>query len=70
MASDHFFVKQGPFPLKELIKAIGCVDDFSKIKAMFLPFIVCSSVPLYLAFFKLEDNSSKCVISSGNSVQN
>ena len=31
MASDHFFVKQGPFPLKELIKAIGCVDDFSKI---------------------------------------
>ena len=31
MVSNQFFVKKGPFPLKELIKTIDCVGDFSKV---------------------------------------
>ena len=31
MSSNQFFAKRGPFPLKELIKTIGCVDDFSQV---------------------------------------
>ena len=31
MPSDQFFVKRGPFPLKELIKTIDCVGDFSQL---------------------------------------
>jgi len=30
MSENQFFVKKGPFPLKEIIKAIGCSGDFSK----------------------------------------
>ena len=29
MESSQFFEKQGPFPLKEIIKAINCTDDLS-----------------------------------------
>ena len=29
MESNQFFEKQGPFPLKEIIKAINCTDDLS-----------------------------------------
>ena len=31
MPSNQFFVKRGPFPLKELIKTIDCVGDFSQV---------------------------------------
>ena len=30
MSENHFFEKKGPFPLKEIIKNIGCVGNFSK----------------------------------------
>ena len=30
MSSKQFFEKRGPFPLGEIVKAIGCVGDFSK----------------------------------------
>ena len=29
MASNQFFLKQGPIPLKKIIKTIDCIDDFS-----------------------------------------
>ena len=32
MSSYEFFVKQGPYPLKEIIKAIGCTNDYSDLK--------------------------------------
>ena len=32
MASNQFFEKQGPFPLREIIKTIGCTSDFSSTK--------------------------------------
>ena len=32
MSSYQFFVKQGPYPLKEIIKTIGCTNDHSDIK--------------------------------------
>ena len=32
MVSNQFFAKQGPFPLKEIAKIIGCNSDFSNIK--------------------------------------
>ena len=32
MASYQFFVKQGPHPLKEIIKAIGCTNDESDMQ--------------------------------------
>ena len=28
MATNQFFEKKGPFPLKEIAKIIGCTDDF------------------------------------------
>jgi UDP-3-O-[3-hydroxymyristoyl] glucosamine N-acyltransferase len=31
MPKDEFFEKKGPFPLVEIVKAIGCREDFSKI---------------------------------------
>ena len=31
MESSQFFVKQGPFPLKEIIKTIHCTGNFSKV---------------------------------------
>ena len=31
MASNQFFVKQGPFPLKEIVKTINCTGDFSHV---------------------------------------
>jgi UDP-3-O-[3-hydroxymyristoyl] glucosamine N-acyltransferase len=30
MAENRFFENKGPFPLKEIIKIIGCNGDFSK----------------------------------------
>tara|TARA_B100001123_G_scaffold436983_1_gene568350 strand:- start:3237 stop:4229 length:993 start_codon:yes stop_codon:yes gene_type:complete len=30
MAENQFFEKKGPFPLKDIIKAIGCTGDFSQ----------------------------------------
>ena len=30
MPQNQFFEKKGPFPLKEIIKTIGCNGDFSK----------------------------------------
>ena len=30
MSENQFFEKKGPFPLGEIIKAIGCIGDFSK----------------------------------------
>ena len=30
MPENQFFEKKGPFPLKEIIKTIGCNEDFSK----------------------------------------
>ena len=30
MATNQFFEKRGPFPLKEIAKAIGCINDISK----------------------------------------
>ena len=32
MASNQFFTKQGPFPLKEIVKTIDCIGDFSHLK--------------------------------------
>ena len=32
MASNQFFEKQGPFPLRDIIKTIGCTSDFSNAK--------------------------------------
>ena len=32
MESNQFFVKQGPYPLKEIVKIIGCIGDFSHLK--------------------------------------
>ena len=32
MAPNQFFVKQGPFPLQEIIKTINCTSEFSNIK--------------------------------------
>ena len=31
MPKDEFFEKKGPFPLFEIVKSIGCREDFSKI---------------------------------------
>ena len=30
MSDNQFFKKKGPFPLKEIIKEIGCSGDFTK----------------------------------------
>ncbi len=30
MSTNQFFVKKGPFPLKEIINNIGCIGDFSQ----------------------------------------
>ena len=32
MVSNQFFVKRGPYPLKEIIKAIDCSNDYSHVK--------------------------------------
>ena len=32
MTSNQFFVKHGPFPLKEIVKTIDCTGDFSHLK--------------------------------------
>jgi len=32
MVSNQFFTKQGPFPLKEIVKTIDCTGDFSHLK--------------------------------------
>ena len=32
MVSNQFFVKKGPYPLKEIIKAIDCSTDYSNVK--------------------------------------
>ena len=32
MVSNQFFVKKGPYPLKAIIKAIGCSSDHSQVK--------------------------------------
>ena len=32
MVSNQFFVKKGPYPLKEIIKAINCSNDYSHVK--------------------------------------
>ena len=32
MAANQFFAKQGPFPLKEIVKTIDCIGDFSHLK--------------------------------------
>ena len=31
MVSNQFFEKQGPFPLKEIIKTIDCISDLSDV---------------------------------------
>ena len=31
MSSSQFFVKKGPFPLKEIIQFVGCKDNLSNI---------------------------------------
>ena len=31
MVSNQFFVKRGPFPLKKIIKTVGCDSDCSNI---------------------------------------
>ena len=31
MSNNHFFEKKGPFPLKEIIKFIGCNESISNI---------------------------------------
>ena len=30
MSENQFFEKRGPFPLREIIKVIGCSGDFSQ----------------------------------------
>ena len=32
MVSNQFFVKKGPYPLKEIIKAIDCTNNYSNVK--------------------------------------
>ena len=32
MVSNQFFVKKGPYPLKEIIKAIDCTNSYSNVK--------------------------------------
>ena len=32
MSSEQFFIKQGPFPLRDVIKTIKCTEDFSNFK--------------------------------------
>ena len=32
MVSNLFFVKKGPYPLKEIIKAIDCTNNYSNVK--------------------------------------
>ena len=34
MSSEHFFIKKGPFPLNEIVKAIVSIKDSSQFEAI------------------------------------